>query len=105
MKNSFIVFTDNYETIRQLPDKERLEVLDAIFKYNIWENIDWLSFLAKIAFDPLRRQFDRSDEKWEDEVEKRRIAWRLWWIKSGQARNAKRWTKTKQTKQTKQTKL
>lgn len=72
-RKSFICYTDIYETIRKLPDKERLEVLDGIFRYQLGEPLD-LSFMADLAFDPMRRQFERDDEKWEDEVEKRRKA-------------------------------
>lgn len=81
MKNSFVFYADWWEVISELPDKERLECLDAICCY---------TFDGKVPLDPsvkaitglMRSAIDRDASKWEKTKEVRRKAARARWDKA-----------------------
>ena len=72
-KNSFVIYSEDYDTIRKLPDPDRLQLLDAIFKYHRGEDIGSLSFGADLVFSMMKPRFDRNILRYRDIVIRNRI--------------------------------
>jgi hypothetical protein len=70
MKKGFILYTDNYEPIKNLTLTEKGELLDAIFSYNLSGEIIDLSPVPKMAFQFLKPTFDRDIEKYNNICER-----------------------------------
>jgi len=77
MKKSFILYTDSIQFIEWLSDEDAWKLLKACLLYHKDEEVK-LPPLPNMAFLMLKAQFDRDKEKYWDEIEKRREAWRLW---------------------------
>jgi len=77
MKKSFILYTDSIQFIEWLTDEDAWKLLKACLLYHKDEEVK-LPPLPNMAFLMLKAQFDRDKEKYWDEIEKRREAWRLW---------------------------
>ena len=75
-KKSFLVHTDSLEILDDLTDEQAGKLFKAIKDYQ-FGNEPKLSQLIKIAFNPFKNYFERDNDKWEAEVEKRREAGRL----------------------------
>lgn len=63
-KKGFLLYKDNYDPIKDLSIKEKAELLDAIFEYNILGKTKKLSTTVKIIFGFLKQQFDRDIERY-----------------------------------------
>jgi len=77
MKKSFILYTDSIQFIEWLSDEDAWKLLKACLLYHKDEEVK-LPPLPNMAFLMLKAQFDRDKEKYGEEIEKRREAWRLW---------------------------
>jgi len=77
MKKSFILYTDSIQFIEWLSDGDAWKLLKACLLYHKDEEVK-LPPLPNMAFLMLKAQFDRDKEKYGEEIEKRREAWRLW---------------------------
>lgn len=77
MKKSFILYTDSIQFIEWLTDEDAWKLLKACLLYHKDEEVK-LPPLPNMAFLMLKAQFDRDKEKYWEEIEKRREAWRLW---------------------------
>lgn len=77
MKKSFILYTDSIQFIEWLSDEDAWKLLKACLLYHKDEEVK-LPPLPNMAFLMLKAQFDRDKEKYWEEIEKRREAWRLW---------------------------
>jgi len=77
MKKSFILYTDSIQFIEWLTDEDAWKLLKACLLYHKDEEVK-LPPLPNMAFLMLKAQFDRDKEKYGEEIEKRREAWRLW---------------------------
>ena len=64
MKKTFIMYSDQYQTIKLLSQEEKWELLDAIYQYNNW----WIDFemseKTKIVFSMMQTSFERNKEKY-----------------------------------------
>lgn len=85
MKKSFLLYTDFYPAIEAMEQKDKSDLLDAIFQYNIEGTTKSLSPLCQMAFNFIRSALDRDNKKWEDEIKARSDA--------GKKGMAKRWGK------------
>jgi hypothetical protein len=72
-KDSFIVYRSFWEAMKKLPDKERLEIHDAIYMYHFEGNELQLSTFVDAIFSILKSQFDRDTAKYETIIERNRI--------------------------------
>lgn len=72
MKKGFILYNDNYDSIKLLSRNEKSELLDAIFEYNLTGINRNLSKRTEMIFSFLRRQFDRDIEKYSHICERNR---------------------------------
>jgi hypothetical protein len=86
MKNSFILYNDVYESIKDLSIEDKAMLLDAVFDYSIKKETKELTPMCKMAFSFIRCSMDRNDEKWENVRAKRSVA--------GIKGNRKRWGKS-----------
>lgn len=76
MKESFILFTEIIDTVRDMTDEDAGVLFKMILSYEAEEQYEPEEghALAEVAFSFIRRQLDRSDQKYSDAVEKRRSA-------------------------------
>ena len=77
MKKSFILYTDSIQFIEWLTDEDAWKLLKACLLYHKDEEVN-LPPLPNMAFLMLKTQFDRDKEKYEEVIDKKREAWRLW---------------------------
>ena len=70
MKESFVFYHEWAEAIKDLPDKERLEIYEAIIEYAETGKTPELSGTAKVAFGFIKPQLDRNAGKYEAKVER-----------------------------------
>jgi|SaaInlStandDraft_4_1057021.scaffolds.fasta_scaffold11066_3 hypothetical protein len=75
-RKSFLIHTDSLEILDDLTDEQAGQLFKAIKDYQ-FGNEPKLSQLIKIAFNPFKNYFERDNEKWESEIDKRREAGRL----------------------------
>jgi hypothetical protein len=75
MKESFILYTGFYESIKDLSDTKKGQLLDAIFKDRLGEKVVFNSQQSDIrmAFSFIKNQFRLNDEKYEKICEKNRL--------------------------------
>ncbi len=85
-KKSFILYTDQYSVIKQLPDDVAGKLLKTIYAYVNDENPQVDDLLLKIAFEPIKQQMKRDLKQWEETTESRSVTGRLGGIKSGEIR-------------------
>lgn len=71
-KNSFVLYTDLYETVKQLPDTKAGILFKTILSYVNDENPDVKDLIVKIAFEPVKLQLKRDLKKWEAFIEKQK---------------------------------
>ena len=70
MKESFVFYHEWAEAIKDLPNKDRLEIYEAIISYSETGEIKKLSGTAKVAFGFIKPQIDRNAGKYEAKVER-----------------------------------
>ena len=78
-KDSFILYADAYDSIRSLPIAQKGQLLDAIFLFQLGEDIPKLDPVVEMAFSFLRRNFDRDAVKYAERCEKARASARKRW--------------------------
>jgi hypothetical protein len=71
-KKSFLLYNDTYPAIKDLSDKDKACLLDAIFNYSNGEDIGDLPTGAKISFGFIKQSLDRDTEKYLGICEKNR---------------------------------
>lgn len=64
-KKSFILYTDVYDSIKELSIGDKAQLLDAIYQYVIEDKVPNLTPISKMAFSFIKREIDRNDDKWE----------------------------------------
>lgn len=70
-KKSFVLYTDSYEQIEKLNEKQKAELLDAIFIYaSTGKFIKFNDFVTEIVFGFIRQQIERDNEKYKAKKEK-----------------------------------
>ena len=74
MKKSFVLYTDNYEPIKNLSLEEKGRLLDAIFTYASNNELTKLDPVSEMAFTFIKQQLDRDNYRWEETKKKRQIA-------------------------------
>lgn len=84
-KNSFILYIDQKEVIEQLSDEEAGKLFKAIYQYNYNKDII-IDGMLKIIFTQFKIFFDKDNEKWELEKNRRSEA--------GKKGMASRWNKS-----------
>lgn len=73
-KKSFVLYSDSYGLIKQLPDDVAGRLLKHIFAYVNDENPQTEELLVNVAFEPIKAQLKRDLQKWEKQTEQRRQA-------------------------------
>lgn len=73
-KKSFVLYSDSYGLIKQLPDDVAGRLLKHVFAYVNDENPQTDELLVNVAFEPIKAQLKRDLQKWEKQTEQRRQA-------------------------------
>lgn len=71
-RESFILYKSFYLPIKELSIEEKGQMLDAIFQYHTEGKICELSPVCQMAFNFMKGQFERDDEKYQKVVERNR---------------------------------
>lgn len=71
MKNSFILYAEYWEDIKEFSMEEKALLLDLIFSYANGEDVECNDRMIKFYFNQIKRQMNRDEEKWEEIKEKR----------------------------------
>ena len=74
MKNSFVIYNDIYEVIKELTDEEAGILFKAILCYQSTGEIIEMPRDLRLLFLTLKSTFDRDNDKYEKTVQKRREA-------------------------------
>lgn len=75
MKESFVLYTSQYEAVRELSLEQKGMLFDAVFQYAITGNMPTVEDKeVKIAFGFIRLQMERNSERYAEVCEKRRAA-------------------------------
>lgn len=82
MKESFVFFETWAEAIRQMPDKERLQVFDAIMAYGIYGAKTEIGGLAQMALNLVFNDIDDCKKKRNEKTEKARESANKRWQKT-----------------------
>ncbi len=64
MKKSFVLYNDQYEAVEDLTDKQKGQLLDAMFLYSRGEDLKECDPVIKIVFKFFKIVFDRDNLKW-----------------------------------------
>ena len=103
MKDSFILYTAQYEALKELAIEQKGQLLDCLFQYAITGTMPAINSEAvRVAMNFLRIQIDMDSRKYESVCEKRREAINKRWQadKSTKENNSKQKnTKVKSSKQ------
>ena len=70
-KQSFVLYADQYELFKKLPNDQAGELIKHIFAYVNDENPITENLLIEIAFEPIKAQLKRDLKRWEAKVEAR----------------------------------
>jgi hypothetical protein len=73
-KNSFVLYAEDYESLRSLSVEDKASILDAVFLYVAKEPLLEMSPLAQLAFSFIKRKLDKNIEKWNHIKELRKEA-------------------------------
>lgn len=77
MKESFVLYTSQYEAVAELSTAQKGELFDALFQYvKTGEEPNFSDRETKMAFNFMRIQIDRDNAKYEEVCERRRAAGR-----------------------------
>ena len=71
-RESFILYKSFYLPIKELSIEEKGQMLDAIFQYHTEGKVCELSPVCQMAFNFMKGQFERDDEKYQIVVERNR---------------------------------
>ena len=71
-RESFILYKSFYLPIKEISTEEKGQMLDAIFQYHTEGKICELSPVCQMAFNFMKGQFERDDEKYQKVVERNR---------------------------------
>lgn len=77
MRDSFVVYTEWGAQFELLTDKQRSDLIMAIFDYQREKPVQELDAATSMAFSFIKAALDRDAEKWEEVREKRREAGKL----------------------------
>lgn len=98
MKKSFVLHYDSLDVLEAMTDEQCWKLLKKMRSYHNGNDYVSGDQLVDVVFIPLKNQFDRDNEKREQEKEKRVEAWRLWGkatqskFKQDQANQASAWS-------------
>lgn len=70
-KKSFVLYTDTFGLIKQLPDDVAGRLIKHIYSYVNDENPVSDELLLNIAFEPIKAQLKRDLVKWENQIKQR----------------------------------
>ena len=73
MKKSFVLYTDNWVTLKHLSNEQLGELMRMLFEYQIEGNTPEPSNPLFIAFGFIRSAMDRDLEKWNERAERARV--------------------------------
>ena len=83
MKESFVLYTSQYEAVADLSVQQKGELFDALFQYvRTGDTPKFTDPAIRIAFNFMRIQIDRDSNKYEDVCNKRREAVNKRWEKA-----------------------
>lgn len=87
-KKRIVFYEEWYEVIDGLPEKEKLEAYEAVFRYAFYGIVPENRVINAITA-LMRVQVDRDKDKWEETQKKRSIAGKIGGINSGASRRKK----------------
>lgn len=99
MKKTFVFYSDRIDYTQEMTDTEKWQFLDLILNYQNWIAVDpqwWMKFIRS----RIKKQIDEDNEKRNEIVEKRKIAWQIWWKNHSWNQYTKQDTKWKAQKNT-----
>ena len=70
-KKSFVLYTDQWELFKKLPNETAGELIKHIFAYVNDEQPETDNLLIQIAFEPIKAQLKRDLKRWEEKLEAR----------------------------------
>jgi len=70
-KQSFVLYADQYELFKKLPNEVAGELIKHIFAYVNDENPQSDNLIINIAFEPIKAQLKRDLKRWEQKIEAR----------------------------------
>lgn len=73
-KNSFVFFFSWRDALSECPEEVRLEVYESVIEYAQSGTLPKLKPMAQMAFNFIKVEIDRNNEKYDEIVEKRRAA-------------------------------
>lgn len=73
MKKSFVLYTDNWVTLKHLSNEQLGELMRMLFEYQIEGNTPEPTNPLFIAFGFIRSAMDRDLEKWNERAERARV--------------------------------
>lgn len=85
-KKSFLLYTEQKELLDELSHEQAGILFKSIYNYVLTGEVPELDALSKIVFISIRQNLDRNDEKYNEVVEKRKIAGRKGGKKSAEKR-------------------
>jgi len=71
LKKSFILYTDQKQLFKKLPDDIAGKLIKHIFDYVDGEYSELDDLLLEIAFEPIKQSINRDPEKWEKQLKQR----------------------------------
>ncbi len=88
VKKSFVLYTDKYEAIRFLTQEQKGDLLDAIYRHEIGEELPQMDAFTSAMFTLIRQTLEENAQKYAETVEKRREAGKKGGLASGLSRKA-----------------
>ena len=88
LKNGFLLYGTQWDTIKLLSQGERAELLEVIYLYHI-RSIDWeiydaegnpyiMSPKVELVFSMIKTQFEIDEQKYEKIIERNKSNWKKW---------------------------
>lgn len=70
-RDSFILYTEINEVVKELSDEQKGKLFQAILDYEETGEMPEMDVLVKCVFLPIKRDLDKNDEKWRETARKR----------------------------------
>lgn len=70
-KDSFILYTEINDVVKELSDEQKGKLFQAILDYEESGDVPEMDTLIKCVFIPIKRDLDKNDEKWRETSKKR----------------------------------
>lgn len=79
MRKTFIFYADWIDYTEEMSLDEKWLFLQTILNYQNWKDL-WNIDKIKFVWTRVKKLLDEANQKWDEEIEKRKQAWKLGWI-------------------------